>query len=453
MQIVVVGDGKVGSTLTEQLSKEGHSVVVIDKNIRALQNTSNALDVLGIEGNGATVAVQQEAGVDKADLLIAATSTDELNMLCCLVARKLGAKHTIARIRNPEYVQQLDLIKDDLGLSMTINPELAAAREISRILRFPSAIKVDFFAKGRVELVEVKLRPGSPLEGLPLHSLYNTYKCKVLVCAVQRDGQVFIPDGSCVLQAEDKINLTAPPAEVARFFKAAGITHTKIRNVMLIGGGRVAYYLARQLDTMNIDVKIIESDARRCQELCELLPRATIIHGDCSDHELLHEEGINQTDALVALTGFDEQNIILSVYANSCGVKKVITKVNRDAFLGMVGTVGLESVVSPKTITANQILRYVRALQNSVGSNVETLYKLVNNQVEALEFRIRENAAYLGTPLCDLPLRKNLLIACVVREGKIIIPRGSDCILAGDSVIVVTANKGLQDFNDIFQRG
>jgi len=451
MRIVIVGDGKVGCTLAAQLTKEGHDLVMIDKNPQALKNSTDTLDVIGVQGNGASYAVQMEAQVNKADLLIAATSSDEVNMLSCLLAKKLGARHTIARIRNPEYAGQLVFLKDELGLSMAINPEQAAAAEISRILRFPSATKIDVFGKGRVELVEFRIGESNPLAGQQLSSLYARYKLKVLICAVQRAGQIHIPGGDFVLQQGDKVHVTASSREISTFFREIGLLKERIRSVLIVGGGKISYYLARQLSDMGMRVRIIERDAQRCIELDERLPKVEMIHGDGTDQELLQEEGIADTDAFIALTDNDEENIILSMYANGLGVKKVVTKINRITLPDILASVGLESVILPKFITADQIIRYVRAMQNSFGSSVETLHKIVNNQVEALEFIVRENASFLHRPLRELPLRENLLIACLIRQGRVIIPSGSDTIELGDNVIVITTNGQLNDISDILR--
>lgn len=451
MKIVIVGNGKVGHTLAEQLSREDHDIVLVDNNSKALKNTLDVLDVIGIQGNGASLSVQLEADVPKADILIAATSTDELNILSCMVAKKLGVKHSIARVRNPEYRDQLIFMKEELGLSMSINPEFAAAMEISRILRFPSAIKVEPFARGNVELVEIKLSLDNPLNGLPLSRLYHKYRVKVLICAVQRKDQVIIPTGDFVLQAGDKITIAAAAKEMEAFFKALGILKNKIRSVMMIGGGKISYYLARELSAMGMEVKIVENDEKRCQALSDLLPDASIICGDGTDEELLNEEGIADVDAFVALTGLDEENIILSMYAAAKNVDKVITKINKISFVEILENANIESVISPKLITANEIIRYVRAMQNSLGSNVETLHRIVDHRVEALEFRVRDNAKLIGIPLKDLELKDNLLIACIIRGNRVIIPGGGDEIHRGDSVVVVTMNQNFQDLNDIMR--
>ena len=451
MKIVIVGDGKVGQALTGRLAEEGHDLVVIDSSPEALRTSVEVHDVMGISGNGASYAVQKEAGVEDADLLIAATSGDELNLLCCLVAKKLGARHTIARVRNPDYADQLVMMREDLGLSMTVNPEMAAATEIARMLRFPSALKLDSFARGMVELVEIKVKEGSPLLGQALYTLSSHLGIRILICAVRRGEEVYIPTGSFVLQQGDKISITATPSEMDSLFRKLGIYRHKIHRVMVVGGGRIAYYLAKQLLKLGMSVKIIEKDAARCELLSEALPKARIILGDGSDRELLEEEGIEEMDALVALTGMDEENIIISMYAGTLELGKVVTKINRMSFQEILDSAGIESVISPKGITVNQIVRYVRAMQNSQGSNVETLHRIVGGRVEALEFNVTADPEVTGIPLKDLRTRQNLLIAGILRGRTIIYPGGNDTIEPGDSVIVVTTGHQLKDLRDILE--
>lgn len=449
MYIVVIGMGKVGTALTESLSGEGHDIVVIDNKPDVIENAVNKSDVMALLGNGATYRVQKEAGVEKAELLIAVTPSDELNILCCMIGRKIGAKNTIARVRNPEYSSQLLFMRNELGLSMMINPEYEAASEISRILRFPSASRIDYFAKGRVDLVEFKLPQNSMLGGQPINMLYKKTKAKVLVCTVQRDKEVVIPDGNFILQDGDRVSVAASHVDLASFFKNVGVFKQKIKNVLLIGGGKISYYLARQLLEIGISVKIIEQDRQRCMDLSDLLPRATIVCGDGTDQSLLLEEGITQTDACVALTGIDEENIIVSVYAAIKGVIKVVTKITRTSLKDILDSVGLESIISPKELTASIILRYVRALQNSVGSNIQTLHKLGADNVEALEFRVTKNVRLTNIALKNLSLKKNLLIASIIKRDRVVIPSGDDTLEPGDSVIVVTSNNTLRDLQDI----
>ena len=452
MNIVIIGDGKVGHKLAKQLSDEKYNVALIDQSERKLRDAVNELDVSCVVGDGANAEVQKEADVPGADLVIACASTDELNMLCCLVAKRLGAKQTIARVRNPVYYQQMHLFKEDLKLSMAVNPELVLAGEISRVLIFPSAAKIETFAKGRVELVEVTIGDQSPMDGISLMELYRKYQIKMLICAVQRGSDVYIPDGSFVTRRGDKINIAASHKEIEKFFKFVGAKRNKVRTVLICGGGRVAYYLSKQLLSLGMQVKIIEQSKERCMELCDLLPKATIIHGNATDHELLEEEGIGNADAFVCLTGIDEENIIMSMYAKTKNVSKIITKVNEDALQHLVDELGIESTVSAKNVTTNVIMSYVRAMKNSMGSaNVETVYQLINGRIEALEFLIREATNYTGIPLKDLTIRENHLVACIVRKRQIIIPGGNDTLEVGDSVLVVSMSKGMEDLKEILR--
>lgn len=452
MKIVIVGDGKVGFALTSQLSHEGHDVVVIDNNKKVLQESAERLDVMVVHGNGAGVKTQRQAGVEDADLLIAATSADETNLLCCIVARKLGCIHTIARVRNPEYAEQVYFLKDELGLSMTINPERAAAREISRLLQFPSFLKRDSFAKGRAEIVEMVIREGNILEGKTLSELSQFAKVRVLVCAVKRGDAAYIPDGSFRLMRGDKIYVTAPTHNLARLIKHLGLQTNKIRDVILIGGSSISYYLAADLLLTGIRVKIIESKAERCLGLAELLPKAIIIHGDGASQAVLLAEGIEQTDAVVTLTNLDEENFLISMYANYLKVPKVITKINRTEFNEIFRDKGVDSVISPKLLTANDIVRYVRAMENRTGDSMITLHRIADDMVEAMEFPVTEDTRHLGETLTKIRLKPNLLIACINRRGKIIIPKGDDTIELNDTIVVVTtAERRINELNHIFE--
>ena len=450
MKIVIIGDGKVGYKLAKQLSAENYDVIMIDSNEKKLRAAIDRLDIFCVTGDGGSVAVQKEADVPHTDLVIACTSTDECNMLSCLIARRLGARHTIARVRNPIYYQQIDILKEDLHLSMAVNPELAVAGEIVRLLLFPDASKVDTFVKGRVELIELPLLEKSCLIGMSLADMYNRFQIKLLVCAVEREEEVFIPDGDYVLRAGDRLHIAASHMEIELFFKLLGQRKEKIKKVIICGGGRVSYYLATQLCKIGMQVKIIEIDENKCENLCELLPKATVINGDATDHDLLIEEGIQDADALIALTGMDEENIIMSLFAKSQGVSKIIVKVNEDRRARMIQEFGIDSIVSAKAATADAILSYVRARRNSQGrANVETMYQLVDGKVEALEFIVKSQTSYTGIPLKDLSLKVNNLIACIARKRKIIIPNGDDCIQVGDSVIIITMEKHIQDIQDI----
>ena len=450
MKIVIIGDGKVGYKLAKQLSVENYDVVMIDSNEKKMRFAVDRLDIACVTGDGASAEVQKQADVPHADLVIACTSADECNMLSCLIARRLGAKHTIARVRNPVYFGQIGLLKEDLHLSMAVNPELIVADEISRLLLFPDASKIETFVKGRVELIEFPIPENNRVIGMSLAVMYNKLQIKVLVCAVEHCGEVLIPDGDYVIRKGDRLHIAASHREVELFFKILGKHREKIRKVIICGGGRVAYYLSVQLCSLGMQVKIIEKNEARCEELCELLPKAVIINGDATDHDLLIEEGIEDADAFVSLTGMDEENIITSLFAKSQGIDKIIAKVNEDRRARMVEDFGIDSIVSAKTATADAILSYVRARKNSQGSaNVETMYQLVDEQVEALEFIIKSETRYTGIPLKNLSLKPNNLIACIARKRQIIIPGGDDCMEVGDSVIVVTMEKRLEDIEDI----
>lgn len=449
MQIIIVGCGNVGVTLTAHLSSEGHDITVIDSNGKKVQQVASKYDVKGVVGNGASYLTLMEAGIEKADLMIAVTGLDEQNLLSCLFARKAGICHTIARVRNPEYIKEIDYIKEELGLSMTINPEYAAATEIARLLRFPSAIEIDTFAKGKIELLKFKMGSDSKICGLQLKKINSVIKCDVLVCAVERGSEVIIPDGNFVLEAGDVVSIVASPANAARFFKQIGIETNQVKDAVLVGGGAVSYYLAKQLCDMGISVVILEKDQHRCEELSELLPKARIINGDEIDRDLLLEMGLRETEAFAALTGIDEENIMLSLFAKRHSRAKIITKVNRISFDEIVDNMELGSVIYPKFITSEYIIQYVRAMQNSIGSNVETMYKLIGDRVEALEFSIREDSPVVGIPLQALNLKPNLLICSINHKGKVITPRGQDMMQVGDTVVVVTTNVGLKDVKDI----
>lgn len=452
MKIIIVGCGKVGTTLAEQLNRENHDITLIDTNEEAIQNISNSADVMGVTGNGAVYQVQMEAGIQDADLLIATTNSDELNMLCCLIAKKAGNCHTIARIRNPEYSSEIRYIREELNLSLAINPELAAAREIARLLRFPSAIKIEPFAKGRIELLKFLIPEHSLLNDMRVMDVVNRLKSNVLICVVERGNDVVIPDGNFVMKKGDKISFIASHQESADFFKKAGVDNNIVKSAMFVGGGKLTHYLCRLLEDTKIKIKIIERDEERCRQLSELLPKAMIIHGDGTDEQLLLEEGIRQTEAFASLTGFDEENIMLSLYASSQSKAKLITKVNKIAFENVINSLNIGSLIQPKMLTAEIILQYVRAMQNSMGSsNIETLYKIAADKAEALEFRVKEGSPVLGIPLEKLKLIDNLLVACINRGGTIITPRGKDTVEAGDTVIVVTTHTGLNDLTDILR--
>ncbi len=450
MYIIIVGLGKLGSTLTKQLSTEGHDIVVVDPDNSVVSSTVDAYDVMGICGNGATYEVLKEAGAAKAKLIIAATGSDELNILCCLFAKHMGTENTIARVRNPDYAGQSQFLRNDLGISMTVNPEYETANEISRIIRFPSAANLDSFAGGRVEIARVRIHSDNPLCDMPIHEIRKKTKAKVIICAVQRNDSVFIPSGDFVLHCDDVISITGTRAELSSFMKQTGVYKQKIKNVMIVGGGRIAYYLAKLLSDTGRNIKLIELKDERCRHMSDMLDDVTVIHGDGTDQDILEEQCIDGQDALIALTGIDEENIIVSMYAESKGVNKVITKVNRHSY-SILNDIGLETVVSPQIVAGNLVTRYVRALHNSAGnSQIQTLYKLVGGKVEAAEFIVPEDAGYLNIPFKELELMPNLLIGCIIRNGKIIFPGGDEVMKANDSVIVVTAGRIIEDLHDIF---
>ena len=452
MQIIIVGCGNVGVTLTAQLSGEGHDITIVDTNAKKLHLIASKYDVKGVVGNGASYLTLLEAGIESADVIIAVTSMDEQNLLSCLFARKAGGCHTIARVRNPEYIKEINYIKEELGISMIINPEYAAATEIARLLRFPSAIEINTFAKGKIELLKFKLPEGCKLCGAQLKKIgLLVNKCDVLICAVERGGEVVIPDGNFELAAGELVSIVTSPANAARFFKQINIETNQVKDAIIVGGGAVSYYLAGQLCDMGISVVLMEKDHSRCEELSELLPKARIINGDEIDRDLLLEIGIRDTEAFAALTGIDEENIMLSLFAKRHSNAKIVTKVNRISFDEIVDNMDLGSVIYPRYITSEYIIQYVRAMQNSIGSNVETMYKLIGDRVEALEFSIREDSPVVGKPLMELNLKPNLLICSINHQGKVITPRGQDMMQVGDTVVVVTTNLGLNDVKDILK--
>ena len=453
MNIIIAGCGKVGRALAEQLSREKHDITVIDRKPEAIQQITNIADVRGVVGNGASFEIQMDAGIDTADLMIAVTDADEVNLLCCLIAKKAGGCQTIARVRNPVYHHEIHHIKDELGLSMVINPEWAAAMEMARLLRFPSAIDIDTFANGRIELLRFQLEEQNPLCNNKIKDLHMLSRCEVLICIVERGNEVLIPSGEVELKAGDMISVVASPVNASRFFKTIGIETNQVKNTMIIGGGKISFYLAKRLLEMGIQVKIIEKDRDACERLCEILPKAMIINGDGTDRELLAEEGLAKAEGFAALTNMDEENVMLALYAKSMSKAKKITKVNRNTFDTIIGSLNIGSLIYPKHITSETILQYVRAMQNSIGSNVETLYRLVDGNAEALEFVIKEKSEVTDIPLQELQLKPHILVCAINRKGKIIIPRGQDCIQEGDSVVIITTDCGAyKDIRDIMKK-
>ncbi len=451
MKIIIAGDGKVGLALTRQLSMEGHEITAIDSNQQVLESKLQQYDVMSIRGNCATMATLREADVEEAELLIAATSADEINLLCCLTARKMNPNlHTIARVRSPEYLEQMIRMREEYGLSLTVNPELASAQEAYRLLQFPGFLKRETFAKGRVEIVELRVQAGGILENQPLSKLPGVLGCKVLVCTVLRGGQVIIPSGGDVLQKDDHIYVTAPTEVLANLLKKLGIAPKKTRHATLVGGGRLSFYLAQRLLNAGVQVKIIEQDPARCRVLAQNLPKAAIVQADGSSQEVLDSEGIAFTDALVTLTGLDELNVITSMYATTCNVPQIVTKVNRMESTGLLENLDVGSVISPKELCCANIAQYVRAMQNQTGAAI-TLHRIAGGQVEALEFRVDKDTRFIGQPLKDISLKSSLLIACITRVGRTIIPDGSSHLEPGDTVIVVNGRSSpILQLNDIF---
>lgn len=453
MKIVIVGNGKVGFSLAEQLVREKYDVVIVDMREDTLRRAADALDIMSVKGNGISAATLIEAGVPEADLLVAATNSDEINMVCCLTAKHLGAKYTIARIRNPEYNTGLSDLKRNMGIDMVINPENATAVEISRLLRFPSAANIETFCRGRVELIGFRLLEDDFLVNRPLHGLSDQVKqLSLLFCAVERPGgEVVIPNGSFVPQAGDRLYIIGRPSSLDQFFRLLGRYSPKVKSVFIVGGGKISLYLLAVLEKMKMRVKLVEIQEERCRLISEKLPHTTVICGDGTDQELLESERLAAADAFVALTDRDEDNLILSLYAMQKGVQKVVTKSNRQNYAGIAQTIGLDSVISPKQITAAQILQVVRGMQNSQGSVMNTLYRIADGSAEAMEFTASANTRHLGVPLKDLHLRKGILIAVLARGGDIIIPEGSSSIQEGDSVILISRDLRILDLNDIYE--
>lgn len=447
MEIVISGLGSVGTTLMQELVDEGHNIVVIDINAQKIENAVNKFDVKGVIGNGASASVLKEAGVQHSDLFIGATNHDELNILCCIIAKKLGAKKTIARASKPEY---LDLFKNegDLGLSLMVNPQYEAALEISRMLRFPSAIKVNEFSNGKVELVEFLVSEDSPLVGLPLKKLGSIFKEKVLICAAQRDDKAIIPTGDFVIQAGDRLFVTATMKHISLFFKHLG-WNRQAKDAIIVGGSTTAYYLCKELDKIGIHAKLIEKDPQKASIFSEDFKKINVILGDGTDQELLLEEGLATTDAFVALANMDEQNIIMSMFATSQDVPKVITKIDQLGYYDMLQKSGIYSAVSTKTSTTDRIIRFVRLIGNAQGSTVKRVFHIIDDTTEILEFEAKENFKHFDVPIQQLNLKKHLLVAGIIRKGELITPSGQDVIKLGDNVIIVTLEEGLDDLKDI----
>lgn len=451
MNIIVVGCGKIGTTVVENLINEGHNVTVVDSNPKVVDEICTVYDAIGVCGSGTDCNTLTEAGAEKADLFVAATGYDEFNMLSCYLAKVMGAKNTVARIRNPEYNDQnLGFLRQQLGLSLSINPERLMAHEIFNVLKFPSAIKIETFSNRNYEMVEFVLKDENPLNGKSLIEMRKEFNADFLVCAVCRDEEIFIPSGDFILKAGDRIGIMSSPAELHKLFKMLLPLQKQVKSIMLAGASRTTYYLGKMLISAGNHVTIIDPEQARCEELCEALPKAVAICGDPADEDVLLEEGIDSTDAFVALTGIDEENILLSFSASDHNVSKVISKINRKAFASVAEKLGLDCIISPKQVVSDVIVRYARALANSIeSSQVETLYKLMNGKAELLEFIVKSQNKITDIPLKDMNLKPNILIAGILRKNKPIIPSGNDIILPGDHVIVLTSTHRLRDITDI----
>ncbi len=452
MKILIVGCGKIGTSIIESLVVEGNDVVAIDDSPAVIEEIGNIYDVMTVCGNGADTETLEEAGVAKADIFVAVTGSDEFNMLACFVAERMGAKHTIARIRKPEYNDKsLDFLRKNLKLTVSVNPEWMAAKELYNVLKLPAAVNIESFSRGNLEMVEIRLKNDSALDGLSLIELRRKYKAQFLVCAVQRGDEVYIPDGNFVLKSGDRIGITASTTELHKLLKMLGLVQKSAKSVMILGASRISYYLAKRLILSGNKVVVIDKNEQVCKAFAESLPEAVVIYGDGAEQELLLEEGLETVDAFVALTGVDELNILISIFASSKNVPKVITKVNRNELASMANNLGLDSIVSPKKIVSNVLARYARALKNTVGSNIETLYKLMDGGIEAIEFNVSPDFKGANIPLKELSLKPHILIAGIIRNRKAVIPTGNDIILPGDRVVVIASGNQLLDLADILQ--
>ena len=451
MNIIIVGCGKVGYTLVEQLNEENHNIIVIDEREEKVRAITDELDAMGIVGNGVSFQTLAEAGIKHADLLIAVTGSDEQNLLCCVIAKKAGNCKTIARVRNPIYNTEIPFLREELGLAMIINPEMASANEIARIFQFPTAMKIDTFAKGRIEMLHFRVTKDCLLNHYKLKNIRSSLKCEVLVCMVTRNDEVLIPHGDFVFEEDDMVAIISTPPKANDFFHKIGISTGKIRTAMIVGGGNMSYYLAKRLLSIGIDTKIIERDPTRCEFLSGKLPKATIICGDGTDQRLLLQEGIDNVDGFASLTGLDEENIFLSLYAKNVSHAKVVTKINRIKYNGILNDVKLDSITFPRILTADTIIKYARSMNESLNSNVENLYKLEDGRAEALEFYIKEPSDVTDIALQNLRIKKNIVVCSIHRAGQVIIPTGQDKLCVGDSVVVVLTNSRLNDIKDILE--
>ena len=451
MEIIIVGCGKVGKVLAAQLNEAGNNITVVDVNADRVADITNRYDVMGIVGNGATHTVLKEAGIDDADLMIAVTGSDERNLLCCLTAKMAGGCQTIARVRDPQYNADVPYLKNELGLAMVINPEYAAAEEIARVLQFPSAIKIDTFAKGKVELLKFKLPEDSPLCGMCVREIGSRLHCDVLVCTIERGDEAYIASGDFRFEARDIISIISEPKAAFVFFRKIKYQATPVSDVLIAGGGDIAHYLCELLDKAGISATVIEKDAERARQLADALPNVNVILADAVNQEVLMQENIDKAEAFVSLTNLDEENILLSLFAKSVSDGKIVTKINRIDFDEVIEHLDLDTIIYPKNLTSDHIVRYVRAMNKTIGTNLETLYQVIKGKVEAAEFIVKEDSGLTAAPLAQLKLRDGVLVAAIKRDRRVLIPRGSDRIQKGDSVVIVTNHIGLHDMNDLLQ--
>ncbi len=450
MKIIIIGLGNTGRMILRSLAAEGHTITIIDENREKVEKLIEKHDVSGVVGNGARLDILEEADVRGADLAIIMTKSDELNVFACMVAKRAGVKNTIVRVRNPAYRKQIMDMKDELGISMIVNPERETANEIYNLISLPSIAQVEHLAKGRVWLVEIVVEQGCSLIGETPISIAKNIDAKILICAVQRGNEVIIPTGNFVIEKGDRIYFTSDVRYLRDFLAEIHLVKSPLKNIMIVGGTRIAYYLAYELSKKKYKIKLIEADRATAEELADQLPRVTVVHGNVTQHDLLLEEGIESMDAFVALTDVDEENMVVSMYANKMKVRKTITQIRSDNLYGLLNELKLSNTVSPKKIVANRVISYIRSLSNTRGSNVLSLSRLVNNQVEALEFDAKKQEDFYDRPFKELRVKENCLIACIIRSNEVIIPGGNDCIKQGDNVIVVTTHKNFDDLSDIF---
>lgn len=451
MNIVIIGLGTIGKNILKNLSAEEYTITIIDECKEKVEELIEKYDIMGVIGNGACLDIQKEANVSEADLVIALTRNDELNIFACLVAKRLGVKNTVARVRNPDYRRQITEMKEDLGISMIVNPERETAKEIFNLINLPAAARVEHFANGKAMLIEVVAQKGCLMIGESLFSLGQKLSSNALVCAVQRGDKVFIPSGNFIIEENDKLHFTADAKNLGGFLRETGLVKSPLKNIMIVGGGKIGYYLADALAKKKYMVKLIEQDMEKAKALAQALPNVSVCCGNGTSHEFLLEEGIEAVDAFVALTDIDEENIIVSMFADKKQVRKTIAKVKSDELLGMYEELGVKNSVSSKHIAAERITGYARAIENSRGSNILTLYQLVSNQVEALEFSAKKSSVIYDRPLKELKIKKDCLIACIIRDSKVIIPSGNSEIKLGDNVVIVTTHKSFDDLTDAFE--